>query len=139
VFDQLTLMNTPTRRRLLQGAALAAAIPTPLPAGTWEGTPSTTLSNDRLKETILLRGATVADLVMADDAEKLSPLWNPVRMNRELGRPAQPSTGAGHFVCVDGFGGVSPEERAAGLPGRARRACQLPPERANRAPSRNWP
>ena len=23
----------------------------------------------------------------------------------------------GHFVCVDGFGPVSPEERAAGLPG----------------------
>ena len=110
-------MTTPTRRRLLQGAALAAAIPTPLPAETWEGTPATTLSNDRLKVTILLRGATVAYLVLADDAEKLSPLWNPVRMNRELGRPAQPSTGAGHFVCVDGFGGVSPEERAAGLPG----------------------
>jgi hypothetical protein len=110
-------MTDYTRRRLLQGAALAAAAAPPLAAETWEGTPSTMLANDRLKMTILLRGATVADLVLTAGAEPLSPLWNPVRMNRELGREASPSTGVGHFICVDGFGPVSPEERAAGLPG----------------------
>ncbi|MCX6629497.1 MAG: twin-arginine translocation signal domain-containing protein [Candidatus Solibacter sp.] len=109
-------MSETTRRSLLQAATLAAATAAPLPADTWEGTPSLALSNDRLKMTVLLRGATVADLVLADDTEKLSPLWNPVRMNSELGREAQPSSSVGHFVCVDGFGGVSPEERAAGLP-----------------------
>lgn len=109
-------MNSITRRGLLHGAALAAASAAPLSADTWEGTPSLTLSNDRLKITILQRGASVADMLLVDDPEKLSPLWNPVRMSRELGRTAQPSTGVGHFVCVDGFGGVSAEERAAGLP-----------------------
>lgn len=37
---------------------------------------------------------------MRDDPEKLNPLQ-----------------GLGHFVCVDGFGPVSKEERAAGLSG----------------------
>ena len=108
-------MNECTRRSLLQGAALAAVAAAPAKAETWEGTPATILSNDRLKVTVLLRGASVADLVLADDAEKMSPLWNPVRMNRELGRESQPSSSVGHFICVDGFGGVSAEERAAGL------------------------
>ena len=38
-------------------------------------------------------------------------------MARELGRPVSFSSGTGQFLCVDGFGGVSAEERAAGLPG----------------------
>lgn len=85
--------------------------------GTYEGTPSVTVSNDKLALTILVRGSTIADLVLADDSEKLSPYWNPVRMARELGRSVPPTSSAGHFVCVDGFGPVSAEERAAGLPG----------------------
>ena len=40
-----------------------------------------------------------------------------MRMARELGRPVKFDGGAGLFVCVDGFGPTSPEERAAGLPG----------------------
>ena len=42
----------------------------------------------------------MVQLLMKDDPEKLNPLQ-----------------GLGHFVCVDGFGPVSAEERAAGLPG----------------------
>lgn len=42
----------------------------------------------------------MAQIVMKDDPDKLNPLQ-----------------GLGHFVCVDGFGPVSKEERAAGLPG----------------------
>src|SRR6266545_8058228 len=108
-------MTTHTRRSLLKGAALAAGTAAMAQAETWEGTPSLILVNDRLKATILLRGASLADLVLTGDAEPLSPLWNPVRMTRELGREAQPSSSVGHFICVDGFGGVSAEERAAGL------------------------
>src|SRR5262245_55659197 len=108
-------MNQFTRRSLLQDAALAALTAAPAQAETWEGSPATTLANDRLTMTVLLRGASVANLVLTDDSEKMSPLWNPVRMNRELNRDAQPSSSVGHFICVDGFGGVSPEERAAGL------------------------
>ena len=42
----------------------------------------------------------MVQLLMKDDPEKLNPLQ-----------------GLGHFVCVDGFGPWSAEERAAGLPG----------------------
>jgi hypothetical protein len=38
-------------------------------------------------------------------------------MARELGQKSPFGAGLGHFVCVDGFGGVSAEEKAAGLPG----------------------
>jgi len=65
----------------------------------------------------MTKGSTLANLTLTDDSEKLSPLWNPMRMARELGRPVKFDGGAGLFVCVDGFGPVSPEERAAGLPG----------------------
>ncbi len=57
------------------------------------------LANDRLTLTIRPIGGAIASVVLADDAEQLNPLHS-----------------LGHFVCVDGFGGVSAEERAAGLP-----------------------
>ncbi len=102
-----------SRRSLVKCAALASGSAALTHAETWEGTPSVTLANDRLRAVILLRGATVADLTLPGDS--LNPLWNPVRFSRELGRPAQPTGSTGHFVCVDGFGPVSAEERAAGL------------------------
>jgi hypothetical protein len=83
---------------------------------TFEGYPSVMLSNDKLELTLMVRGSTLASVVLKDDPEKLNPLWNPMRMARELGRPARFDGGAGLFVCVDGFGPVSPEEKAAGLP-----------------------
>jgi hypothetical protein len=46
----------------------------------------------------------------------LNPLWDPARIAREQGRQAAFTGSAGHFVCVDGFGPPSLEERAAGLP-----------------------
>ena len=65
----------------------------------------------------MTKGSTLASLTLADDSKKFSPLWNPMRMARELGRPVKFDGGAGLFVCVDGFGPTSAEERAAGLPG----------------------
>ena len=53
---------------------------------------------------------------MTDDGQKLSPYWNPTRLAREVGRTVQFTGSLGHFVCVDGFGPVSGEERVAGLP-----------------------
>ncbi len=83
---------------------------------TFEGQPAVMLSNDRLQMTMMVQGSSIASLVMTDDAQKLSPYWNPARLAREVGRSV-PATGPlGHFVCVDGFGPASPEERAAGLP-----------------------
>jgi hypothetical protein len=57
-------------------------------------------SNDRLTLAVRAVGGAMVQLLMTDDPDKLNPLQ-----------------GLGHFVCVDGFGPVSPEEQAAGLPG----------------------
>ena len=84
---------------------------------TFEDRPGLILANDKLELTILATGGSLANLVRLDDPEKLSPYWNPVRMAREIGQNPPAGSGWGHFVCVDGFGPVSSEERAAGLPG----------------------
>src|SRR5579872_183672 len=84
---------------------------------TFEEHPALKLTNGKLELTILVQGSTFASVVLADDPDKLSPLWNPIRMARELHQPNQFNSALGHFVCVDGFGPVSPEEKAAGLPG----------------------
>lgn len=82
---------------------------------TFEGAPVVPLSSGKLNMMVSVQGASLVSLVMTDDAEKLNPMWNPIRLAREQGRQAQFSGSAGHFVCVDGFGQVSNEERAAGL------------------------
>jgi len=96
--------------------ALARAADVPA-SGTFEEHSAVTMANDRLTVTILTQGSTVAAVVLNGGEDKLGPLWNPMRMARELGRPESFNPGMGHFICVDGFGPVSAEERAAGLPG----------------------
>jgi len=96
-------------------AVSAFAQPDFLRKSVFEEQAAFTISNGALELTLLTQGATIAGVTLANEAEKLNPLWNPVRMARELGNPARFSGHLGHFVCVDGFGGVSPEERAAGL------------------------
>src|SRR5689334_20666419 len=68
--------------------------------GTFDGRPVRILSNDKLSLTIRSMGGAMVQLVMKDAADPLNPF-----------------EGLGHFVCVDGFGPVSKEEQAAGLPG----------------------
>jgi hypothetical protein len=82
----------------------------------FEGQPALRLSNDKLQVTVLPEGGAMVQLALAGDPENINPLWNPIRLAREAG--LAPPTGfyRGHFVCVDGFGPVSPEEQAAGLP-----------------------
>ena len=109
----------PVMRRLLLILSVSVAV-AQFPGGpqiiTFEGQPAVTLSNEKLQMTVMVRGSSIASLVMTDDAQKLSPYWNPARLGREVGRTV-PFTGfLGHFVCVDGFGPASEEERAAGLP-----------------------
>jgi hypothetical protein len=65
-----------------------------------DGRPSRVLANDKLALTVRSLGGVFARIVLTDDASELNPLQ-----------------GLGHFVCVDGFGPVSAEERASGLPG----------------------
>jgi hypothetical protein len=92
----------------------AAAQPAPKKIS-FEGRPAVALANDKLSLTILLDGGAFAEIVLADDPERLNPLWNPARLAREGAQAFDPAS-TGHFVCVDGFGPVSAEERAAGLP-----------------------
>ena len=83
----------------------------------FDGRPSILLRNDKIELTILTRGATLANLVLRDDPEKLSPYWNMDRAQRAAGsKPATPAGALGHFLCLDGFGAPSEEERAAGMP-----------------------
>jgi hypothetical protein len=67
---------------------------------TVDGRPVRIVANDRLALAVRTVGGAMTQLLMTDDADKLNPF-----------------EGLGHFVCVDGFGPVSTEERAAGLPG----------------------
>jgi len=87
------------------------------PRAAFEDLPGFLLSNGTLELTVLSTGATFAHVVLTDDPEKLSPLWDPIRMAREAGEKNEFGGGTGHFICVDGFGPVSHEEEAAGLPG----------------------
>lgn len=83
---------------------------------TFEQIPAVVLSNGKLELTVLTSGGALASLVLRDDPGKLSPYWNPSRYAREAGRKFT-GFAMGHFVCVDGFGPVSPEEKDAGLMG----------------------
>src|ERR1700681_1754875 len=78
----------------------AQQAPAPLAEIDVDGRPSRVVANDRLALTVRSLGGVFAQVLMKDDPDRLNPLQ-----------------GLGHFVCVDGFGPVSPEERAAGLPG----------------------
>jgi hypothetical protein len=84
---------------------------------TYEGHPALVLSNGTLDLTVLPLGSTMVDLVLRDDPERISPLWNPDRMARESGQKSNFGGSRGHFICADGFGPVSEAERKAGLPG----------------------
>jgi hypothetical protein len=84
---------------------------------TFEGHPAISLANDKLELLVLKQGASVASVILRDDPARLNPLWEPARMSREANGRGNFSSGTGHFLCVDGFGGVSADEKAAGLPG----------------------
>jgi hypothetical protein len=115
-------------RVILSIAAFAAiAIPqTPFHRATqFEQQPALTIANDRLEATISAQGGALVSLLLRTDPENVNPLWNPIRMARELGQASRSRTGSmGNFVCVDGFGGGSQEERAAGLPGHGEAQMQ---------------
>lgn len=82
----------------------------------FEDLPALVLSNDKVALTVISEGGAMAQIVLADDKEKINPLWNPYWIARQAGLSRPASAARGHFVCVDGFGPVSNEERAAGLP-----------------------
>jgi len=66
-----------------------------------DGKPVLMIANDKVTLAVRSEGGAMVRLVLKDDPATVNPLH----------------TELGHFVCVDGFGPVSPEERSAGLPG----------------------
>lgn len=82
---------------VLAGAVDARQVVT---ESTVDGRPVRILASDTLSLAVGVSGGAMTQLLLKDDPDKLNPLQ-----------------GLGHFVCVDGFGPVSREERAAGLPG----------------------
>jgi hypothetical protein len=83
----------------------------------FEGRQGLVVENEKLELVVLTKGGAFASLVLKDDAEKMNPMWNPVRLARETTSPPRFGDSLGHFVCVDGFGPTSPEEQKAGLLG----------------------
>jgi hypothetical protein len=81
----------------------------------FEDRPALVLSNDKVALTVITEGGAMAAIVLAEDKDKINPLWNPYWIARQAGPKPSTSLARGHFVCIDGFGPVSPEERAAGL------------------------
>ena len=114
--------------RLSISAILVSILAAPLAAQrtvTFEERPGLLLENDKLELITLTQGGAFVSLVLKNDAEKLNPMWNPVRAARESGRQGRFGSSLGHFVCVDGFGGVSREEQRAGMQGHGE-AHRLP-------------
>ncbi|MFB3777200.1 MAG: hypothetical protein ACE141_06290 [Bryobacteraceae bacterium] len=73
------------------------------------------VSNDKLEVAIVKQGGSMLRILMQGDSQGLSPFGNPemvpqVPDNRKFQGPM-----VGHFVCVDGFGSPSAEERKAGM------------------------
>jgi hypothetical protein len=94
-------------RRIIPAALLVtiamAGAPTqqePVDRGVVDGKDVVNLANDKLSLSLRSVGGAMVRLLLKDDPGQLNPY-----------------EGLGHFVCVDGFGPVSKEEEAAGLPG----------------------
>ena len=83
---------------------------------TYRGRSAILLDNGRIELTVLQEGGAFVSLTLSDDAERVNPMWDSFRADREQGRAERVGGSVGHFVCVDGFGPVSEAERAAGLP-----------------------
>ncbi|HEU0121068.1 MAG TPA: hypothetical protein VFQ91_11135 [Bryobacteraceae bacterium] len=86
-------------------------------AANFEGRPATALENDKIELLTLNKGGAFASLLLKSDAGKMNPMWNPIALARKSGGGGRFGDSIGHFLCVDGFGGTSKEEQAAGLQG----------------------
>ena len=71
----------------------------------FEGRPAIVLSNGKIELTVTFSGASLANLTLLEDSNRLSPYWSTAK-----------STGGvvGHFLCLDGFGAPSLEEQKVG-------------------------
>jgi hypothetical protein len=112
-------------RTSLLALLFTVAVAFPQTETSFENRPALLLSNDKLDLTILPQGGALASLTLRGDSSRMNPMWEPIRMAREAGQEPRFGSSMGHFVCVDGFGPVSEEERKAGLQGHGE-AHRLP-------------
>lgn len=83
----------------------------------YRGRDAIALTSSEIELVVLKRGGAFASLTLASDAERLNPMWDSLQADREQGRQERSTGAVGHFVCVDGFGQPSDQERAAGMEG----------------------
>jgi hypothetical protein len=100
---------------LFCACGVRAQTPSTLKEGTVYNRPVYFVANDKLEVAVVRQGGSMLRILIQGDTQGLSPYGNPemvpsVPDNRKLQGPM-----VGHFVCVDGFGDPSREERAAGL------------------------
>jgi hypothetical protein len=121
--------GVPARQRFPRGGGVAAPVLAALlsacgalaqtsPAvkeSTVYNRPVLLVSNNELEVAVVKQGGSMLRILIQGDSRGLSPYGNPemvpqVPDNRKLQGPM-----VGHFVCVDGFGSPSADERKAGL------------------------
>ena len=100
----------------LLAATMLAQAPSVVNQETVYSVPSYIISNDKLELAVAARGGALRRLLIQGDLEKLSPFGNPEKLTPQPLAGQGPQV-LGHFVCVDGFGPVSPEEAKAGMAG----------------------
>ncbi len=108
-------------RRFYAALVLAALLPlarADVDSGhSYRGRGAVLLTNGRIELVVLKTGGSFPSLTLADDEQPMNPMWDSLRADRELGRPERASGPIGHFICVDGFGPPSEDEREAGMEG----------------------
>lgn len=86
----------------------------------FEKRPAVVIGNSKIEFLVLPHGTMIASVVLKEfvrgSAGAISPLWNPEREARDAKDKNTFGDFTGHFPCIDGFGDVSKEEKAAGLP-----------------------
>jgi hypothetical protein len=76
-----------------------------------EGSPGLRFRNGALTLVVLPQGGAFASFTLDDDESRTNLVWDPARFSDQGFGPSK-----GHFLCVDGFGPVTADERSAGLP-----------------------
>lgn len=83
----------------------------------YRGRPAILLENEQIRLVVLKTGGSFPSITLAGDADPTNPMWDSLRADLEQGRPQRVTGAVGHFICVDGFGQPSDEERRAGMEG----------------------
>ena len=83
--------------------------------GTVYNRPVYLVGNDKLELAVVKQGGSMLRIVIQGDSQGLSPFGNPEMVPQVPDNRKLQGTMVGHFVCVDGFGSPSADERKAGF------------------------